>query len=131
MLPTLKKIIVVDNGLVLKFKNKESKEIAFSEINKVYLKVKKTPIKYILLFVAVSLSAVLCSLLIFGFKLILFSPLLLILLGVIKLNAYRRYALKIKLKNGIAVVEPISSKIKYDTIEDIKKIRKGIKTKKA
>ena len=85
--------------MILKFKSKESKEISFSEINKIYIKVKKVPLKYIMLFVGVSLSVILFSLWIFGFKWILFSPILLILVGVIKLNSYKRYVLKIKLKN--------------------------------
>lgn len=122
----LKKISIGEKGLILKFKTKEPKEISFSEINKIYIKVKKVPLKYILLFVGVSLSVVLVSLWIFGFKWILFSPFFLILAGVIKLNSYKRYVLKIKLKNGSSVIQPIPFKLKYKTIEDIKKVRKAV-----
>lgn len=121
-----KKITIGEKELILKFKTKEPKEISFSEINKIYIKVKKVPLKYIMLFVGVSLSVVLFSLWIFGFKLILFSPLFLILVGVIKLNSYKRYVLKIKLKNGSSVIQPIPLKLKYKTIEDIKKVRKAV-----
>ena len=122
----LKKINIGEKSLILMFKSKEPKEISFSEINKIYIKVKKVPLKYIMLFVGVSLSVVLFSLWIFGFKLILFSPLFLILVGVIKLNSYKRYVLKIKLKNGSSVIQPIPLKLKYKTIEDIKKVRKAV-----
>ena len=122
----LKKITIGENEMILKFKSKESKEISFSEINKIYIKVKKVPLKYIMLFVGVSLSVILFSLWIFGFKWILFSPILLILVGVIKLNSYKRYVLKIKLKNGSSVLQPIPLKLKYKTIEDIKKVRKAV-----
>jgi hypothetical protein len=122
----LKKISIGEKELILKFKTKEPKEISFSEINKIYIKVKKVPLKYILLFVGVSLSVVLVSLWIFGFKWILFSPFFLILAGVIKLNSYKRYVLKIKLKNGSSVIQPIPFKLKYKTIEDIKKVRKAV-----
>jgi hypothetical protein len=121
-----KKITIGEKGVILKFKTKEQKEIPFSEINKIYIKVKKTPIVFMLLFVAVSLSVVLLSLWIFGFKLILFSPLFLILVGVIKLNNYKRYVLKIKLKSGNAIIQAIPLKLKYKTIDDITKIRKVI-----
>ena len=122
----LKKITIGEKELILKFKSKEPKEISFSEINKIYIKVKKVPLKYIMLFVGVSLSVILFSLWIFGFKWILFSPILLILVGVIKLNSYKRYVLKIKLKNGSSVLQPIPLKLKYKTIEDIKKVRKAV-----
>ena len=122
----LKKITIGEKELILKFKSKEPKEISFSEINKIYIKVKKMPLKYIMLFVGVSLSVILFSLWIFGFKLILLSPLFLILVGVIKLNSYKRYVLKIKLKNGSSVIQPIPLKLKYKTIEDIKKVRKAV-----
>lgn len=121
-----KKITIGEKELILKFKTKEPKEISFSEINKIYIKVKKVPLKYIMLFVGVSLSVVLSSLWIFGFNWILFSPLFLILVGVIKLNSYKRYVLKIKLKNGSSVIQPIPLKLKYKTIEDIKKVRKAV-----
>jgi hypothetical protein len=121
-----KKITIGEKGVILKFKSKEQQEIPFSEINKIYIKVKKTPVLFMLLFVAVSLSVVLLCLWIFGFKLILFSPLFLILVGVIKLNNYKRYVLKIKLKSGKSVMQPIPLKLKYKTIDDITKVRKAL-----
>jgi hypothetical protein len=121
-----KKITIGEKGVILKFKTKEQKEIQFSEINKIYIKVKKTPVLFMLLFVAVSLSVVLLSLWIFEFKLVLFSPLFLILVGVIKLNNYKRYVLKIKLKSGNSIIQPIPLKLKYKTIDDITKIRKAL-----
>lgn len=119
-----KKITIGEKSVILKFKSKEPQEISFSEINKIYIKVKKVPLKYMVLFVGVTLSVVLLCLFIFGLKLILFSPLFLILAGVIKLNSYKRYVLKIKLKNGSLVNQPIPLKLKYKIIEDIKKVRK-------
>jgi hypothetical protein len=121
-----KKITIGEKGVILKFKNKEQKEIPFSEINKIYIKVKKTPVLFLVLFVAVSLSVVLLSFWVFGFRLVLFSPLFLILVGVIKLNNYKRYVLKIKLKTGNPIIQPIPLKLKYKTIDDITKIRKAI-----
>ena len=120
----LKKITIGEKGLMLKYKNKESKEISFSEINKIYIKVKKVPVKYIMLFVGVSISAVLLLVWIYGFNLVVLSPSFLILAGVIKLNSYKRYVLKIKLRNGPSVIQTIPLELKYKTIEDINKVRK-------
>lgn len=122
----LKKITIGEKSLILMFKSKEPKEISFSEINKIYIKIKKVPLLYIVLFVGVSLSVVLSSLWIFGFNWILFSPLFLIVVGVIKLTSYKRYILKIKLKNGSSVIQPIPLKLKHKTIEDIKKVRRAV-----
>jgi len=119
-----KKITIGENGVILKYQDKESKEISFSDINKIYIKVKKVPLKYILLFVGVTLSLVLFSLWIFGFKWILFSPLFLVLVGIIKLNSHKSYVLKIRLRNGLSVIQPIPLKSKYTTIENINKVRK-------
>jgi len=113
-------------GLILKLNNKEEKNISFFEIKKIFIKTKKTPLIYVLLFAAISFSIVLLSLWIFGFKLILISQLFLILIGVIKLNNYKRCVLKIKLKDGNSVIMPIPFKFKYKTIEDINKIRKEL-----
>ena len=119
-----KRIVIGDKGLILKFKNKEPKVISFSEINKIFIKVKKVPVKYIVLFVGLSLCIVLLLLWIYGFNLVAFSPFFLILVGVIKLNSYKTYVLKIKLKNGSSVIQPIPLKSKNKTIEDIYLVRK-------
>ena len=119
-----KRIVIGDKGLILKFKNKEQKMITFSEINKIFIKVKKVPVKYIVLFVGLSLCVVLLLLWIYGFNLVAFSPFFLILVGVIKLNGYKTYVLNIKLKNGSSVIQPIPLKSKNKTIEDIYLVRK-------
>ena len=121
-----KKITIGEKGVILKYKDKESKEISFSDIHKIYIKVKKVPLKYILLFVGMYISFVFLLVGKYGFNLVVLSPSLLILVGVIKMNSYKRYVLKIKLKNGSSVIQPIPLKLKYKTIEDIKKVRKAV-----
>ena len=121
-----KKITIGEKGVILKYQDQESKEISFSDINKIYIKVKKVPLKYTIVFVGVSLSLILLSQMIFGFKWILFSPLFLVLVGVIKLDSHKSYVLKIKLRNGQSVIQPIPLKSKYTTIQDINKVRKAL-----
>lgn len=121
-----KKITIGEKGVILKYQDQESKEISFSDINKIYIKVKKVPLKYTIVFIGVSLSLILLSQMIFGFKWILFSPLFLVLVGVIKLDSHKSYVLKIKLRNGQSVIQPIPLKSKYTTIQDINKVRKAL-----
>ena len=118
-----KKIKIGEKGLILKYQGKESKEISFSEINKIHIIVKKVPTKYIVSFVGLSVSIVLVLGWIYGFNLVVFSPTFLILVVVIKLNSHKRFVLKIKLKNGNSFLQPIPLKSKYKTIEEINKVR--------
>ena len=75
-----KKIVIGEEGLSLKYNNKEPQEISFSEINRIYIKVKKVPVKYLVLFVAVSFGVVLLLLWIYEFHLVAFSPFFLIIM---------------------------------------------------
>lgn len=119
-----KKIVIGEEGLSLKYNNNETQDISFSDINKIYIKGKKVPVKYLLLFVGVSLSIVLLLLWIYEFHLVAFSPFFLILVGVIKWYNYKIYFLNIKLKNGSRIIQPIPLKSKNKTIEDIYIVRK-------
>ena len=118
-----KKITIGENAVILKCRNEVPKEILFSDVKGIFLKVKIVPFKYIALFVGLSMSAVLFLVWTYGFNLVTISPTTLILAGVIKLKSYKRYALKIKLKNGDSFIQRIPLKSKYKTIEDITKVR--------
>jgi hypothetical protein len=115
-------ISLADKGIVLGLKSNEQKEISFSEIDKISIEVIKTPMIYVFLFVMLSISIVLVSLWIYGFELVIISPLLLIIFGVIKLNNYKRYFLKINLKIGNPIIQRIPLKLKHKTINAVNKI---------
>lgn len=121
-----KKISISENGMILKYEDKEAKEISFSEISKIYIKVKKVPLLYIVLFVCLSLSVVMFLVWIYGFSLVVLSPSFLILVGVLLLKRYKKYLLKIKLNDGYSIIEPIPLELKYETIEVIIKVRKAV-----
>lgn len=121
-----KKISISENGMILKYQDKASKEILYSDIYKIYIKVKKVPLLYIVLFVCLSLSIVVFLVWIYGFSLFVLSPSFLILVGVILLKRYKKYILKIKLNDGYFITEPIPLELKYKTIEVIIKVRKAV-----
>jgi hypothetical protein len=119
-------IFLVENGVILKYTSRKQKEISFSDIDKIYIQVNKIPVIYIFLFIVVSIIGVLLSLWVFGFELVVISPLLLFVLGVVRLNNYKRYTLKINLKNGNSVIQQIPLKFKHKTIDVINTIRKEL-----
>ena len=82
-------ISLADKGIVLGLKSNKQKKISFSEINKISIEVMKTPVVFVFLFAMLSIIVVLVSLWIYGFELVIISPLLLIIFGVIKLNNYK------------------------------------------
>jgi hypothetical protein len=117
-------ISLADRGIILGLKSNEQKEIPFSEIDRISIEVLKTPVIYVVIFAILSTSIVLFSLWIYGFDLVIISPLLLIVLGIVKLNNYKRYFLKINLKTGSSIIQRIPLKLKHKTINAVNKIRK-------
>lgn len=113
----LNNIAVVDHGVLLTFKNKAQKAILFSEIQTISIQVNKTHATYVFLFIALCLCGVLFLLWELGFQLILFLPILLMILGVIKINDNKSYVLNIVLHNGNTIFHPISLKIKNKTVD--------------
>lgn len=117
-------ISLADKGIILGLKSNEQKEIPFSEIDRISIEVLKIPLIYVVIFAILSTSIVLFSLWIYGFDLVIISPLLLIVLGIVKLNNYKRYFLRINLKTGNSIIQRIPLKLKHKTINTVNKIRK-------
>lgn len=117
-------ISLADKGIILGLKSNEQKEIPFSEIDRISIEVLRTPVIYVVIFAILNTSIVLFSLWIYGFDLVIISPLLLIVLGIVKLNNYKRYFLRINLKTGNSIIQRIPLKLKHKTINTVNKIRK-------
>lgn len=120
----LKQIGIVDNEVVLNLKSNETIKIPFLEIDKIYIQVKKMELIYILLFILFSMSFLLFVIWFLGFELILLTPILLIVLGVMKLSKNKRYELRVFFKSGRNLIQPIPLKLKYKTIDVINKVPK-------
>ncbi len=60
------------------------------------------------------------------FDLILFSPLLLIFFGSVKLNNYKSYGMTIRLKNGDFLEQEVPLKLRYEAIDFVSRIRKEL-----
>jgi len=119
-------IAIAKNGMILISKANTEKEILFSELDKIYISVYKIPPIYDFLFIVFSLGLVIFSLL--YLPLILFSIifLLIIITVILKMNNYKSYQLKIKLKNGGLIKKQVPLKLKYEMIDAVNKVRKEI-----
>jgi len=121
-----KNITIEESGLVLNFKSAEQKNILFSEIDKIYISIHKVLPIYVFLFVVISLIVIGLYFLFIDFDLILFSLLLLIVFGALKLNNYKRYEMTISLKDGVFLEQQVPLRLRYEAIDFVNRIRKEL-----
>jgi hypothetical protein len=119
----LKQIEIVEKEVILSLKSNEKIKIPFLEIDKIYLQVKKVELFYIFLFIAFSAGLLWLIIWFLGFEMILLSPVLLIVLGVMKLSKNKRYELRVFLNSGSNLIQPIPLKLKYQIIDVLITIR--------
>ena len=117
-------ITLVEQGLILKYQNKEDRKISFSEIENIYIKVNKLKPAYEL------------GLILFPFLLIYFSVQYLSLEKVIlvcltafipvliKINNHKNYWLFVCLKNGYVLKKKLSLNTKGEYITIVNAVRK-------
>ncbi len=115
-----------ENGILLIFKTKEKKQILFSDLDQVYITVNKIKTIYIALIFAISIGLAGFSYITFQIDLILIIAFLLVITIILKMNDYKRYGLKIRLKNGVVFEKKIDIKSKHETIYFVNDIRKEI-----
>lgn len=94
---------LTENGILLIFKTKEKKQILFSDLDQVYITVNKIKTIYIALIFAISIGLAGFSYITFQIDLILIIAFLLVITIILKMNDYKRYGLKIRLKNGVVL----------------------------
>ncbi|TDE07716.1 hypothetical protein [Flavobacterium sandaracinum] len=123
---TFDELNIEKNKLILNSKKKDQKAILFSEVDEIYISVHKFPsLLELVPFLFLIIIATLC-LLYLSLEIMLFLPPLLILTFIIKMNDYKSYELKIRLKNGVFFTKKVPLKLKYETLDIISDIRKQI-----
>jgi hypothetical protein len=120
------KLSLTENGILLIFKTKEKKQILFSDLDQVYITVNKMKTIYIALIFALSIGLAGFSYIYFQIDLILLIAFLLVITIILKMNDYKSYALKIRLKNGAIFEKRVDIKSKHETIDFVNDIRKEI-----
>lgn len=123
---SFKKITLVKNGLILDYKSKPKKEILFSEVDEIYITVKKIKTTYELSIILLSIGIVAFSYFYLQTDIILLIAFLIVIAIILKMNDFKSYGLKIRLKNGDTFEKKIPVKSKHETIDLVNDVRKAI-----
>lgn len=121
-----KRLTLAANGIILSFKSKTNKEILFSEVGKIYISVNRIRPIYELLIIFLSISITIFSYKYLKIDMILLVFFLIVVFISLKMNNYKSYGLKIRLKNGALFKKNVSVKSKIETINLVNTIRKEI-----
>ena len=122
----LKKITLAEQGIVLTCKFKKTKQILFSELDQTHIKINKIKPVYKLIFILILLFLSVLYYLYLQINVILLTTFFLIVLIIIKMNDYKSYSIKIRLKTGEIIEEKIQTKSKLETIDIVNDVQKAI-----
>ena len=120
----IKGITLDEKGIILNYKERAQKEILYSELNEIYITVNK--IKPFSEFLIILICIATFSFLILQTNIILTLSLLIIFTTIVKMNTYKRYGIKICLKNGNTIEKKILAKSKHETIDIVNDVKKEI-----
>ena len=121
-----KKITLAEQEIILTYKFKKTKQILFSELDQTHIKINKIKPVYKLIFILILLFLSVLSYLYLQINVILLTTFFLIVLIIIKMNDYKSYSIKIRLKNGEIIEEKIQTKSKLETIDIVNDVQKAI-----
>lgn len=119
-----KNLAIVDQGLILQHGKKEEREISFSEIENIYIKVNKLKpicelgiivLPFLLIFLSVHYLAL---------EKVVFLGLSAVIPVFVKINNYKSYGLRICLKDGTVFRKRVSLDEKDENISIVNAVRK-------
>ena len=122
----IEEITLDKKGIILSSKERVQKEILYSELNEIYITVNKIKPVSEFVIILISVCIAIFSFLILQTNIILTLSLLIIFTTIVKMNTYKRYALKICLKNGETIEKKIPAKTKHETIDIVNDVKKEI-----
>ena len=122
----IKEITLDEKGIILNYKERAQKEILYSELNEIYITVNKIKpfSEFLIILILICIAAF--SFLILQTNIILTLSLLIIFTTIVKMNTYKRYGIKICLKNGNTIEKKILAKSKHETIDIVNDVKKEI-----
>lgn len=122
----LEDISLDETGIIITSKKNKSKKILFSDLDGIYITVKKTKPLYESALIAISVCIASYSYFILQTNIILTLSLLLLLSFFIKMSTFKRYGVKICLRGGEYMEMQIPANSKHVTIDIVNDIRKEI-----
>ena len=121
-----KEITLAERGIILNKRGKIKKEVLFSELDQIYISVHKMKLSNKFLIILVLLFSGLFSHLYLQVDIPIILAYLTVIIFILKMNKFRNYTLKIRLKNGKTFEKKIAEKLKQEAIDLINEIRKEI-----
>ena len=121
-----KEITLAEHGIILNKRRKIKKEALFSELDQIYISVHKMNLSNKFLIILVLLFAGLYTHLYLQVDIPIILAYLTVIIFILKMNKFRNYTLKIRLKNGKTFEKKIAEKLKQEAIDLINEIRKEI-----
>ncbi|WP_040473544.1 hypothetical protein [Flavobacterium frigoris] len=119
--------IVIDNDrLHITYKSGTKNDILISDLKDIFITVNKINPLYEFAIIMSSIIIALFAFFHLQANLILIISSLLIILTIVKTNNYKRYGIKINLKNGISIIKRIPLKSKNDTIDFVNEVKKKV-----
>lgn len=113
-----------ENGLILKCKSKQTHEISFSQLEKIYVIIYKFKSNYLFLIVLLQILIALLVFLCIQINIEFSLALLLVTPSIEKRNHFIRFGLIIVLKDGCIFKKQVPKKIKSETVDLIRKVKK-------
>ncbi len=122
----IQEITIGKDRLHVWYKANAKKEILFSDLNGIYLIPNKINQMYAFLSILLALSIATSSFLYLQLEPTLFISFVMLTVIIIKMNNYKKYNMKIKLKDGSSIEKQVPIKAKNGTIDFVNDVRKRI-----
>lgn len=122
----IEEITIGDDALIISYKTGIKNKILFSELKDIFITANKIDPFYEFL---INISSTIIALFSFFYlqaNLILIISSLLIVVILVKMNNYKRYGMRINLKNGLFIKKRIPFKQKNETIDFVNDVRKKV-----
>jgi len=120
-----KTLSLTENGLILKNKNKEEKNVLFTEVNKIYIKKCKFSLLNKILSLSITLILLSISAKYLPVSIMLLVSIILLTTLIVKMNTYKWYQLNLHLIDGTSHYKVFNSSAKQSHITLVNVIRKG------
>lgn len=117
-------IAIVEQGLILRYRKKEDREISFSEIENIYIKVNKLKPVYELGLILFPFLLIYLSVQYLTLEKVIFVGFSAVIPIFIKINNHKNYWIFVYLKNGSVFRKKVSSKTKEEYVSIVSAVRK-------
>lgn len=121
---TFSKLTLVEKGIVLSFKNGRTREISYSELDKIYIKVYKIKPVYEFMFILFPFLLVFLSFQFIMLEKVVFVAFFSVIPIFVKTYKYKGYGLEISLKEDTLYRKRLSLKMKSESVTLVNAVKK-------